>query len=109
MAKPNNRQRNTRTDEAGMTQHFRPAHYEKPERWGLLRRISEAYRAAFGKVRPEQTTEQGASSSASITSSKYNLFALRNERREKIADCRVLYEDDPRARRSVDMYCREAV
>lgn len=106
---PTPQHRNIRAEsDAGMVTNFRHARYEKPEKQGFLKRLVNAWRREFGKQDPQKTTQEG-SLSASPTQAWFELFALRYEHREKVADTRAMYEDDFRAHRAVDMYCREAV
>jgi hypothetical protein len=92
--------------DSGMVTSYRPAQHNKPA--GLLQKVQQKIGKFFQKIPPSQTTQQG-STFAAPSAAYYELYSLRYERRAVISDCRQMYEDDPRCRRSVDMYVREAV
>lgn len=96
--------------DSGMVSGFRPAQHVKG---GAIQRAIQSFTGAFARLlgRPpaRQTTEQGASQTSTPSITQYQLIQLRYERRAKIADCRQMEIDDPRARKSVAMFAREAV
>lgn len=95
--------------DAGMTTHFRPAQAEKPGKFGIVSRISTLFGKRTGYVDPRNTTEQGTSGTASRSAFPMALYNLRYDRQAKIADCREMYDNDPRCRKAVNKFAHEAV
>ena len=100
--------RNLPATDSGMLSAYRPAIHGKPYQANLRSRIQGAVNRALNYVRPRSTTEQGASASASPSVYEFSLIQLRYERRAKIEDCRLAFLDDPRCRKSVIKFAREA-
>jgi hypothetical protein len=86
---------------------FRPARHVKPA--GIVKKALRSLARALRWVDPSRTTEQGSAGAASPSTYAYSLLAQRYERRQLIEDCRLMVFDDPRARRSTQMFAREAV
>ena len=92
--------------DSGMVTHYRPAeHVKNPT---FLAKIQDIWNNFFGMIRPTRTSQQG-SAVASPSAYVFELYSLRYERRNTIADCRQMYDDDLRVRKSIQMYVREAV
>lgn len=93
--------------DSGMVSAFRPAQRTKPQN------ILQRFIGWVGKFRevvdPKTTSQQGTPGSASPATYQQTLWSQRFERAALIKDCNELYLGDPRIKKSVDMYVREAV
>lgn len=95
--------------DSGMVTRFEQANYRKTEKYGIFARIQNAWSRAFKRVNPEDTSMQGSAGAAAPSAVRFQLYTLRYERRQVIMDCRQMYDDDARCRRSVNKFAREAV
>jgi hypothetical protein len=95
--------------DSGMVTAYRPADYVKENQWGLIARITETWKRISGYTPSSLTTEQGSAGSASPATYQLTLYQQRYDRRAVIAECRQMFIDDARCRRSVQMFAGEAV
>ncbi len=96
-------------DDSGSIERFAMARHQKPEKLGFFRSLLRKWMGTEPEAPPSaETTEIGSAGAASPTTFELSLYSLRYERRAKIADCRQMIMDDPRARRSSKKFAREA-
>jgi hypothetical protein len=95
--------------DAGVVSRYQTPDYQKSGKEGFIRRILGIFSKSNKSVKPEQTTERGSAGAASPSTYSFSLLSQRFERRQIIEDCNLMYRDDPRARRAVQMFAREAV
>ncbi len=95
--------------DSGQVTAFRPAQHVKPQARPLIQRLVNVWNAAFGRVDPTKTTEQGASGTSAPSIAQLTNIQQRYDRWQVIAECRKMVDNDPRARRSTKKFAREAV
>jgi hypothetical protein len=95
--------------DAGMTSAYRPSQHTKPGLAGFFSKIGQVFSRAFFRPDPRNTSEQGASGTVSPSSTAFQLYSLRYERRAIITDCNEMYRNDPRCQRSINKFAREAI
>lgn len=94
--------------DSGMVSNFQPSRKQKPEYDGFFGRIQRVYDGIFRK-HSANTSEQGSSSFSAPSVASLTLSNLRYERRAILTDTNIMYRDDPRVRKSINKYVREAV
>ena len=94
--------------DSGMVSNFTKSQHQKPQFNSFYKSIQQKFTAAFSK-HSTNTSEQGSSQFASPSIAQMSLWNLRYERRAVIKDTNLMFFDDPRIRKAVIKYAREAV
>ena len=92
--------------DSGMVTAYRPTQHTKNT--GVINSIQTKWTNLVRHISSILTTQQG-SAVAAPSAYAFQLYSLRYEHRQVVDDCRLMYDNDVRVRRSINMFAREAV